>query len=436
MLIVVRRLLGLFAILLLLGDVSAAWAHTNAVQPNSRVVSGVIVRSAPSAGSKAVGSLLPGAVAEELGRESGWVRVRLADGTIGFVSSRWVITTAAVAPPPAVGGSYLVEAADVGTGLAVLVTGPSFAMLFDGGSNDDLAIGAGNRLVAFIKATHPELRRIDHVILSHPHRDHVELLADVLANYDVGDVWDSGRLNPICGYRRFLEEISRRPTITYHDAIAAGGAHVVEFPTQICYGKHVAAETLSLRRGDMVGSAVVALAPGAAITFLHEDARAWPDVNRNSIVARVDLGARRLLLVGDSPGGERADPSTVPDSDSVEGELLACCVAQLRADILVVGHHGSKTSSRSAFIDAIGATDFIISSGPTKYATVILPDAVIVQELQAKGRVWRTDLDDASCKIAQKVGMDADGEPGGCDNIRVAIAPNGAIVAGYEHPID
>ncbi len=57
--------------------------------------------------------------------------------------------------------------------------------------------------MAFLSAAYPNLARIDHVILSHPHRDHVELLPDVMSTLDVGDVWDSGALNIICGYQAF-----------------------------------------------------------------------------------------------------------------------------------------------------------------------------------------------------------------------------------------
>ncbi len=53
-----------------------------------------------------------------------------------------------------------------------------------------------------------------------------------------------------------------------------------------------------------------------------------------------------------------------PSSSSIEGKLLNCCKEDLKSDILVVGHHGSKTSSRKLFLDAIGAKMFILSSDP------------------------------------------------------------------------
>jgi len=47
--------------------------------------------------------------------------------------------------------------------------------------------------------------------------------------------------------------------------------------------------------------------------------------------------------------------------------LLACCETDLASHILVVGHHGSMTSSRRTFLNAVGASTFIVSAGPTSY---------------------------------------------------------------------
>jgi len=104
---------------------------------------------------------------------------------------------------------------------------------------------------------------------------------------------------------------------------------------------------------------------------------------------RLDLGSHRVLLMGDAEAGGRNLPSTKPKASSIEGELLACCAADMKADALVVGHHGSKTSSRTAFLDAVAAHFFIVSAGPTKYATVVLPDDEVISELEGRGQVFR-----------------------------------------------
>jgi competence protein ComEC len=175
------------------------------------------------------------------------------------------------------------------------------------------------------------------------------------------------------------------------------------------------------------------------MTFLHADGSRHPSPNENSLVVRVDLGSRRVLLMGDAEAGEREDwtDEPAPEPESIEGHLLVCCRAALRADILFAGHHGSRTSSRRTFLDAVDADHYVISSGPVRYGSVTLPDEVIVEELDRRGALLRTDLADAACAAnPAKIGPDNDGKAGGCDNIHIAIRPNGQIGASYHRLAD
>jgi beta-lactamase superfamily II metal-dependent hydrolase len=169
------------------------------------------------------------------------------------------------------------------------------------------------------------------------------------------------------------------------------------------------------------------------MTFLYVDGAPHPDdFNKNSLVVRLDLGGTRVLLMGDAQAGARQDPSVAPEQDSIEARLLLCCASELPAKVLVVGHHGSKTSSRRTFLDAIGATVFIVSAGPAKYGSVVLPDQVVIDELKSRGQVFRTDLNDPACKLnTAKIGPDADGEAGGCDNVRLSISASGDLQVDY-----
>jgi len=90
---------------------------------------------------------------------------------------------------------------------------------------------------------------------------------------------------------------------------------------------------------------------------------------------------------------------------------------------MIVGHHGSKTSSRRALLNAVNASLFIVSSGPTKYGSVTLPDQEVIDELESRGQVFRTDVNDSACATnTAKIGPDSDGKAGGCDNIRVTLS--------------
>ena len=343
---------------------------------------------------------------------------------------------APVGPPAA--GTFVVHTIDVGTGLSIFVEGADFALLYDAGSNDDFARGANNRVLAYLRAVRPDLVTIDHLILSHPHKDHVEMIDDVLETYSVRNVWDSGSVNPTCGYRAFLEAIVAEPGVAYHNALGSGGTHNVTFPRSSCHGRTRPAGVVSVPRGSQISMFPVSLGAGAQMTILHANGtKRDPHLNDASVVARLDLGRRRILLTGDAEAGGRSPPSTAPRPASVEGMLLACCAAGLRSDILFAGHHGSMTSSRTAFLDAVGARDFIVSAGPKEYSGTALPDQVIIDELDRRGNVWRTDLNDATCGTRPaKIGRDNDGKPGGCDNVRIAINAAGSVTIAYDHRSD
>ena len=101
--------------------------------------------------------------------------------------------------------------------------------------------------------------------------------------------------------------------------------------------------------------------------------------------------------MGDAQAGDRASPTVPPVTSSIEGVLLDCCVSDLAAQVMIVGHHGSKTSSRRAFLNAVSPSFFVVSSGPKKYSTVVLPDQEVISELAGRGQVIRTDTNDAAC---------------------------------------
>jgi competence protein ComEC len=210
------------AMLIIFAPFCAASAYAEELAPSARVSSAVLVREGPSTDTRILGRLRPGDTATIVSEVSGWYKVALPDGTAGYVSKAWTVVIGEGAPGEELAArAYKIHVIDVGTGLAVFVEGKDFALLYDAGSQDDLHDGDENRVVAYIKATHPGLRRIDHLILSHPHKDHLQLMPDVFARFEIGHVWDSGRVNKTDGYCHFLKAAMAEPNVQYHDAIAA-----------------------------------------------------------------------------------------------------------------------------------------------------------------------------------------------------------------------
>jgi competence protein ComEC len=323
---------------------------------------------------------------------------------------------------PPLAGTYRIHLIDVGTGLAIFVQGNDFTMLFDGGTNDpgekplrvvdylETALGpSGDDLCVDKGAPPPTSRKhLDHVVLSHPHLDHGSALDLVVHCFDVGDVWDSGRVNQAAFYRDFLEAVSHS-TARYHTAADVPTDHIVGVKGSEI---HIA-NWQRFSEDDTVH-----LGEGARFTILHADGKPKPDPNQNSIVLAVDLGGAHLLLVGDAESGDREDPDN--DPGDIEEFLLDHHAAQLRSDILQVGHHGSKTSSRRKFVAAVAPKLALVSSGPKKYATVTLPDPEIIDELRDLGaQVLRTDEHDDGCPFPRRIGGDKG--PGGCDSYIITI---------------
>ena len=326
--------------------------------------------------------------------------------------------------PPAV-GTYRVHMIDVGTGLAILLQGHDFNLLYDAGTNDPgekpmrvvaylaRAIGpSGDDTCVESGEPAPTQRlRLDHVVLSHPHLDHGSALDLVVHCYDVQHVWDSGRVNDAAFYRDFLTAIAASSTVSYHTAADVPSDHVVG----------VKGAEIKISRWERFSeSDTVKLGEAATFTILHAEAKKKTDPNQNSVVIVVELGGTRVLLVGDAESGDRKDPREA--AGDVEQFLLDHHATAVRADILQVGHHGSKTSSRRAFLSAVKPRMALVSSGPKRYGKVTLPDPEVLGELKSLGaEILRTDERDASCPVERRIGGDSG--PGGCDSYMITIEP-------------
>jgi competence protein ComEC len=238
---------------------------------------------------------------------------------------------------------------DVGQGDGAIVDLPDGrALLIDGGGLVGSPIDLGTRVIA------PALRarrrgELAAVVLSHPHPDHFGGLATGLDAVKVDELWETGEGEAEGvhgGYAVLLAHARARGT-------------VIRRPPELC-GRH-----------EMGGAIVEVLAP--CPTFSSD----WGP-NDNSLVVRITYGARSLLFVGDA-------------EHQAEATLLATVVDRLHADVLKVGHHGSRTSSTPAFIAAVAPRDAIISAGCRNRFGHPHPQTLATLR-EAGIRTWRTDL--------------------------------------------
>jgi competence protein ComEC len=189
--------------------------------------------------------------------------------------------------------------------------------------------------------------RIDVMVLSHPHPDHFTGLESVIRAVDVGEFWDTGQ-----GLAQGAGPIYAR----IHALLRERGV-VVRGPAELC-GEQM--------RG---GVRVQVLSPCPGF-------RQGVGANDNSFVIRLLWGKRAFLFTGDA-------------EHEAEGLLLSRGVA-LGADFLKVGHHGSRTSSTPAFLDAVQPRVATMSTGVRNRFGH--PHAPTLQKLAARGILaLRTD---------------------------------------------
>ena len=226
-----------------------------------------------------------------------------------------------------------VTALDVGQGDSIVVRADDKVLLVDGGPRPDglvpLLVDRG-------------IHRIDVVALSHAHPDHCGGLPAVIENLHVGAVW----ITP----RRFRDECAQRML----DACIRTSTPV-----------HIVREGERLALGPIHATAMT-----QEMTF-----RRSPE-NNSSLVLRVQLQSRRLLLTGD-----------------IEREAESALLDRIgKCDILKVAHHGSRSSSTAAFLDAAQPRIALISCG--RHNLFGHPHPSVIDELRQRGvQVRRTDRD-------------------------------------------
>ncbi|MFK7989901.1 MAG: DNA internalization-related competence protein ComEC/Rec2 [Sandaracinaceae bacterium] len=206
---------------------------------------------------------------------------------------------------------------DVGQGDAVLIDLPDGRlMVVDAGGAPNGGPDPGIEvLVPLLEAR--RRKRIDVLVLSHPHPDHYGGMQALLEHFEVAEIWDSGQAE------------RETPESAVATLIRDAGVPV-RGPDALCAGHRA-----------FGGAVVRTLAPCPDVDV------GWGP-NENSLVLEIEFGRRRLLLTGDAEA-------------HAEATLLA---GRLRSvDVLKVAHHGSRTSTSEPFLRRVRPSVAIASLG-------------------------------------------------------------------------
>jgi competence protein ComEC len=229
---------------------------------------------------------------------------------------------------------------DVGQGDALFIESPTGTqVMFDGGPSRKV-------LGPLTRVTSPFDKTIDALIITNPDADHIGGFLDILKNYKVDVVFESGTLTDSKIYQNLREEMKKQ---NIPDVLARRGMR------------------LDLGGGVMID-----------ILFPDRDVSEWA-TNDGSVVARLSYGKTSVILPGDA--GTKTERII----------LLENSESQLKSTILKVGHHGSRTSSSLSFVKAISPKFAIISDGKdNNYGHPHQETLDTLAKLGAK--IFRTDM--------------------------------------------
>jgi beta-lactamase superfamily II metal-dependent hydrolase len=226
---------------------------------------------------------------------------------------------------------------DVGQADCILIQTPEGRnILIDAGNNDDQ-----QTILTYLNKQ--GTKKIDVVIGTHPHEDHIGSMDAVIKNYEIGKL--------------FMPKVSTT-TKTFEDVLAA-------------------AKAKKLKISSPTPGTVIEPDKNVKLTVLAPNSAQYDDLNNYSIVVKMTYGSTSFLFTGDAEG-------------TSEKEILAKKF-DIKADVLKIGHHGSDSSTTAAFLKAVSPKYAVISVGQgNDYGH---PKKTTLDKLKAKNiDIYRTDL--------------------------------------------
>ncbi|WP_252247829.1 ComEC/Rec2 family competence protein [Clostridium sp. ZS6] len=221
---------------------------------------------------------------------------------------------------------------DVGQGDSELIQIGDKNILIDAGCNDSKALN-------YLKSS--GINKLDYIIVTHPHEDHIGGMATIINTFDIGEFY--------------------APKVTHTTRT---------FENMVKALQNKGVKIIAPKVGDTLTIG------NATMQFLAPNSDKYEELNNYSIVTRLKYGNKAFIFTGDA-------------ESLSEGEILSKQL-DIQADVLKLGHHGSYSSTSNEFLNKVNPKYAIVSCG--KNNDYGHPHKQTTDKLNKKGiEIFRTD---------------------------------------------
>jgi len=225
---------------------------------------------------------------------------------------------------------------DVGQGDCILIQVNNKNLLIDSGTSD-----SKQKLIRYLKNNN--ITKLDYVVATHPHEDHIGGMASIIKTFDVGTFYGPKVISSSQSFEDMIRSL-RNKTLKIN----------------------IAKPNITLDLG-----------PNTSCIMLSPNSSTYENMNDYSCVIKVSYKNSTYLFTG--------------DTESIAEQELINNGYNLKAQVLKVAHHGGKTSTTQSFLNEVSPKVAIISCGT--YNTYGHPNKETLDKLKKiNSLVYRTDI--------------------------------------------
>jgi competence protein ComEC len=230
-------------------------------------------------------------------------------------------------------GQMKVHIINVGQGDSILVQ-------FHNGQTMLIDAGPSDSVVSYLNQQ--GIKKINYLVATHPHADHIGGMAAVIRTFDIEKI--------------YMPRVSHT-TKTYENVL-------------------LAVKSKGLKITSAKAGTTVLDQEGLKVDIVAPCGSSYDDINNYSAVIKIQHGNTAFLLTG--------------DAEAESEQQMLSSGANLKADVLKVGHHGSNSSTTSSFLKAVSPKYAVISCGAgNQYGH---PHQEVLSRLSSAGvKIYRTD---------------------------------------------